>query len=73
MTRRFTIKQARMLSGLKQVEIAKEIGVSREAYLNYEQYKTFFRIDKAFKFAEVVNIPLDDIIFFDDKLHLKCS
>ena len=70
---KFTLEQARKHRGLTQEQIAKMLGISKRTYIDYEQYKRAFRIDKAFLFAEIVGIPINNIIFFDPKLHFKCS
>ena len=69
---KFTLEQARKHRGLTQEQIAKMLGMTKRTYIDYEQYKRAFRIDKAFLFAEIVDIPIDNIIFFNPKLHLKC-
>lgn len=70
---KFTLEQARKHRGLTQEQIAKMLGMTKRTYIDYEQYKRAFRIDKAFLFAEIVGIPINNIIFFNPKLHLKCS
>lgn len=70
---KFTLEQARKHRGLTQEQIAKMLGMTKRTYIDYEQYKRAFRIDKAFLFAEIVNIPIDNIIFFNPKLHFECS
>ena len=70
---KFTLEQARMYRGLKQSEIAKMLSMTRRTYIDYENYRRAFRIDKAFLFSKIVGIPVDNIIFFDRKLHLKCG
>lgn len=70
---KFTLEQARKHRGLTQEQIAKMLGMTKRTYIDYEQYKRAFRIDKAVLFAEIVNIPIDNIIFFNPKLHFKCS
>lgn len=69
----FSIEQARKYKGLTQSEMAEKLGISRSTYIAYEQHKTPMRIDTAYKFADIVGIPLDNIYFFDHKLHFKCS
>jgi putative transcriptional regulator len=70
---KFTIEQARKHSGLSQKEMAKKLNMSIRTYIDYENYKRSLRIDKAFLFSEIVGISIDDIIFFDQQLHFKCS
>ena len=59
----FTLRQARNLAGITQAEMAKKLGVSRAMYRPYEQYLTLMRVDKANKFSQVTNIPIQRIIF----------
>lgn len=62
-----TIAMARAKSGLSQEEMAKKLDVNRITYAAYEKYKQPMRIDKAYLFSEVVDVPFDDIIFFNKK------
>lgn len=60
----WTLKLCRTKVGLTQPEMAQRLGVSIDAYKNYESYRTTMRVDYALKFAEIVGIPFDSIIFF---------
>lgn len=62
---KWTLELCRAKTGLSQKEMAKAIGVSEQSYMKYENYKTGMKVDKAFKFAEVVGMPVDKIIFFN--------
>lgn len=62
-----TLAMARVKKGLSQEEVANRLDVSRLTYAAYEKYKQPMRIDKAYLFSEIVDIPFDDIIFFDKK------
>lgn len=70
--RKYTIEQARMLSGKTQVQMAKSLGMSEGTYIKYEKYRTVFRMDTAFLFSKITGIAIDDIIFFDSQLQKKC-
>lgn len=61
---KFDIVSARVKAKLTQEEMAKRLGMSKRTYIKYEKGENFFRIDKAWKFAEICNIPFDHIIFF---------
>ncbi|HEM3582087.1 TPA: helix-turn-helix transcriptional regulator [Streptococcus suis] len=50
---------------MTQEEVARELKVSRQTYQNYENYKTAMQIPVGYLFSKVVEIPFDDIIFFD--------
>ncbi|MFI3107059.1 helix-turn-helix transcriptional regulator [Streptococcus suis] len=70
---KWTLEQARLHRGMTQEEVARELKVSRQTYQNYENYKTAMQIPVGYLFSRIVEIPFDDIIFFDRKLHLKCT
>lgn len=70
---KFTIEQARNHKGLTQEEMAKALGMSRSAYIDYEKGRQYFRVDQAYRFSVLTGIPVQDIIFFDNQLHLKCN
>lgn len=69
----WTLEQARVHRGFTQDYVAKRLKVSRQTYQNYENYKTIMQIPTGIHFSQIVDIPFDDIIFFKDKLHLKCT
>lgn len=62
---KMTLKAARAQAGLTQEQIAQKMGIARNTYNDYENYKIFMRIDKAVKFSEIVSIPFDNIIFLN--------
>jgi len=55
------IKELRLQKNLSQAEIAKRIGVSRQAYLSFEQGKTEFNLSEMIKIADILGISLDEI------------
>lgn len=62
---RVTLKQLRMLNDLTQQEVADEIGVNVNTWVNWENQKTFpdaMKIDRITKFFD---ISYNNIIFFD--------
>ena len=67
MDRKFTIEQARSLTGLTQEEMAEKLGVSASTYYKYEKYKTPMRMDTAYLFSKITSIGMDDIIFLPRK------
>lgn len=73
MTRKYTLAQARILAGLTQVEIAEKLCMSEKTYIQYEKYRKVFRMSDGFNFAHITNMPLDQVIFFEDQLQKKCS
>lgn len=60
---KFDLRQARNYAGFSQKGIAKEINISTGAYQNYENGKRKMRVDVAKRFANVVGIPLEQIVF----------
>lgn len=70
---RYTLEQARILSGLKQVEMAKRMGMSEKTYIQYEKYRRVLRMDQAYTFVEQTIVPFDDIIFFVGHVQKFCT
>ena len=70
---KYTIEQARILGGFNQVEIAERLHMAEKTYIQYEKYRRVFRIDTALDFVKATNIPLDNIIFFDNHVRKKCT
>lgn len=70
---KYTIVQARALSGLSQREMAKRLGISEKTYIDYEKYRKVFRMDMAYKFSKITGIEMDEIIFFDKDVQKICS
>lgn len=61
---RYTPEQARKLRNISQVKMAALMGMAENTYINKEKGETKFYIDEACKFCEVVEMPLERIIFF---------
>ncbi|CAM2762354.1 Cro-like protein, phage associated [Streptococcus acidominimus] len=61
---KMTLKMARAKKGYSQEKIADKLGVVRQTYQNYENYKTPMDVETAFRFSQVVDVDFDDIIFF---------
>lgn len=61
---KFTMKQAREYAGLSQREAAMQLGVALATYQGYEWGNVEMRIGLAKKFAKMVEIPLDQLIFY---------
>ena len=60
---RYTVKQARNLRGLSQSQVAQMLGISRLTYRRYENNPEFMTLKMARSFSNVLDIPLDNIIF----------
>lgn len=60
---KFTVKQARKYAGLTQKETARQLGIALATYQGYEWGDVEMRIGMAKKFAKLVSIPLNQLIF----------
>lgn len=70
---KYTLEQARVLSGLTQKEMARKLRMSEKTYIQYEKYRRIFRMDQAYDFMKYVNVPFGSIIFFAGQLQNFCS
>lgn len=61
----FSVKQARLLSGLTQKEMAEKLGVHRLTYSKWENQPDEIPIGKAMIFSNVVKVPINHIFFAD--------
>lgn len=61
---KFTVKQAREYRGLTQKEMANRLGVSLAAFRAYEWGNVEMKIGMAKKFAKVVDMPIDNLVFY---------
>ena len=55
---------ARAKAGLTKKAMAERLGVTRPTYDDYENYKTFMRVDIAQRFCDIVDLSIDNVIFF---------
>lgn len=60
----FTLREARLRSGLTQAEIAEKLGMHEKTYQKYESYKQVLRIDQGVHFSEITKVPFERIVFF---------
>lgn len=70
---KFTIAQARALSGLTQKKLAELLGVSEKTYIQYEKYRKILDMKQAFDFSYYTGIKMDDLIFFEGQVQKFCS
>lgn len=70
---RFTIEQARHIAGMTQAQVAAKLGMSEKTYIQYEKYRKIFRMDTAARFAEIVNLSIDQIVFFKPEVQKICD
>lgn len=61
---KFTVEQAREYRNLTQREAAKQLGIALATYQGYEWSDVEMRIGMAKRFAKMVEIPLDQLIFY---------
>ena len=62
-TMKVSLKTARELNGLKQLEAAKLIGVSPDTLSNYERGKSYPDVPVLRKIEEVYGVPYERLIF----------
>ena len=60
---KFPVKPAREPRNLTQREAAKQLGIALATYQGYEWSDVEMRIGMAKRFAKMVEIPLDQLIF----------
>ncbi len=63
MERVFTVKQARQLAGLTQVNMANEMGISRDSYRKIELRPDLATVGQAHDISRITQIPVDQISF----------
>lgn len=61
---KYTVEQARNLRRISQRDMADKLQLSENSFINKEKGKTRFYIDEAIRFSKIVDIPLEDIIFY---------
>lgn len=59
----FTVRQARVLAGLTQADVAKRLEMPVNTYRRREMYPEKMSVPTALRFAEIVKLPLDQIFF----------
>ncbi len=63
---KFTLKQARLLKGLKQEEMAKRLGVHVQTYRRMEKQPDTVTVGDAKKISEILQMDYDYLFFNDD-------
>ncbi len=58
-----TLKQARLIAGIKQDEMAKQLGISRYLYMKLEKNPDLATIAQARAISEILKVPYDEIFF----------
>ena len=62
---RNNIKQLRKQAGLRQEDMATQLGVSRQTIIAIENDKYNPTLELAMKIAKLLNLKVEDIIFLD--------
>lgn len=62
----YSVRQARVLRGLTQVEMAKRLGVSRDVYRRIEGNPASATIAQGQAISRITDIPFDHIFFGPD-------
>ncbi|EOR24993.1 phage-related Cro-like protein [Niallia nealsonii AAU1] len=65
-TLKFTLKQARLLKGLTQDQVAKELGVHVQTYRKMEKHPDDVTVGEAKKLSEILEFSYDFIFFNTD-------
>lgn len=60
---KWTLKAIRINLGLTQMQMAEKLGISKETYLNYENYKTYPDVNIVKKIIKISKVDFNDIIF----------
>ncbi|WP_371812068.1 helix-turn-helix transcriptional regulator [Atopobium sp. oral taxon 416] len=66
MPMRNIIKRLRKDAGLRQEDMAKELGVSRQTIIAIENDKYNPSLELAMKIAKLLNLHVDEIFFLDE-------
>ena len=61
------VKQLRKQAGLRQEDMAKELGVSRQTIIAIENDKYNPKLELAMKMARLLKLHVDEIFFLDDQ------
>lgn len=60
---KISIKAARVNAGLTQMDVAKELGKSKNTIVSYESYTTCPDINTAKEMAKLFNMSVNDILW----------
>ncbi len=60
---KLTLKDARRRALMTQEEVAERLGVSKSAYRWYERNPGKMKVDKAYRFAKLCGLTIDDLTF----------
>ena len=60
------IAEIRNSKGLKQIHVAKLVGISQQQLSDYEHKRAYPRVDKAFRLAKVLECKVDELWEFKE-------
>lgn len=60
---KYTVKQARMLAGFTQDEMAKKLNIHRDTYRNMEKHPEKISFLMGNKISNITQIPIEKIFF----------
>lgn len=67
MAAKFTLKTARKVAGLSAQQVADALNLHVGTIYEYENFKSYPRVDTAREMANLYGIKFENIIFFQDK------
>lgn len=59
----YSVKQARLFSGMTQDEIAKKMGINRSTYIKLEKNPGSMTIEQGVEFSHITGVDFNDIVF----------
>ncbi|WP_400245624.1 helix-turn-helix transcriptional regulator [Niallia sp. JL1B1071] len=60
------IGEIRKAKGLMQKYVAQQVGISHQQLSDFENNRTYPRIDKAYKIAKILNCTVNDFYIWED-------
>lgn len=60
------IAEIRQSKGLKQIFVAKQVGISQQQLSDYEHARAYPRVDKAFRIANALDCKVDDLWEYEE-------
>ena len=60
---KYSVKQARLLAGLTQIQMAEKMGVHRDTYRKIESYPESATIEQGKQISAITGIGFDEIFF----------
>lgn len=70
---KLTLRMLRAKDNLNQRQAAELVGVTKDTWGNWERGNTTPKMEMAYHIAEVFNVKMDDIVFFDKQCGLTAK